>query len=184
LTIICALSDKETGEVWLGCNDGMTIGETRLPSVMSKWLRFGDWALGVSGIGLAHNVLQMNAGKFPRRAQSPLDIILHIKTAFAEFDLGAKEEGDVALSYDVSCLLAHAGGRLWDMDFRLATDEVPAGTLWARGSGMDFALGADFALRQSGLAARDRIQNAVEAALFYDTGCPGSALVEVLPAPG
>lgn len=180
MTIICALSDRITGEVWLGCNDGTMVGETRLPSVMSKWLRFGDWALGVSGIGLAYNVLEMSAEKFPLDAQSPLDVILHIKTAFADFDLGNKEDGEVALSYDLSCLLAHGDGRVWDMDLRLATDEVPAGTLWARGSGMDFALGADFPLRQGEHSSEDRVRNAVEAAIFYDTGCPGQAIVERL----
>ncbi len=180
MTVICALSEQSSGEVWLGCNSGMMVGDTRLPSAVSKWSRFGNWALGISGIGLAYNVLQMSAEKFPNEALSPLDVILHIKTTFAEFDLGVKEDGEVALTYDVCSLLVHRNGRIWDMDFRLAVDEIPAGTLWARGSGMDFAIGADYPLRAAGISAEDRVRNAVEAAIFYDTNCPGQALVEQL----
>lgn len=178
MTVICALFDETAGEVWLGCNSAMTIGSTRMPGDWSKWFRFGAWAIGVSGIGLANNLLKRSGENFPVEATSPLDVVLHIKTVFAEFELGSKGDDEVATSYDLSCLLAHCDGRIWDMDNCLAIDEIPAGTLWARGSGMDFALGADFPLRLTDAAAEDRVRNAVEAALFYDTDCPGIALIE------
>jgi len=180
MTVICALSDVTTGAVWLGCNDAMTIGDTRMPGGLSKWLRFGDWAIGISGIGLANNILRMKGETFSVEAQSPLDVVLHLKAAFADFDFGNKDQGDAATSYDASFLLAHCDGRVWDIDSWLGIDEIPAGTLWARGSGMEFALGADFSLRQTSASTEDRIHNAVEAAIFYDTGCPGRPIVEHL----
>lgn len=178
MTVICALFDEAAGEVWLGCNSAMTIGATRMPGAFSKWFRFGDWAIGVSGIGLANNIVQRSGEDFPVEAQSPLDVVLHIKAAFADFDLGNKGDGEAATSYDLSSLLVHRDGQVWDMDYCLAIDEIPAGTLWARGSGMEFALGADFPLRQTNASPEERVRNAVEAAMFYDTGCPGQAMIE------
>lgn len=177
MTVICALCDEHSKEIWLGCNGGGTVGNIRLPRSVSKWEYAGDWALGISGVGLAQNVLQINAEDFPEDASSPLDIVLYLKAVFADFDFGSKDSDEVAPTYDLSGLIAHRDGRIWDMDFRLAIDEIPAGTLWARGSGMEFALGADFPLIGSDRSAEQRVRNAVEAAIFYDTDCPGEPLV-------
>lgn len=180
MTVICALCDPATREVWLGCNSGSTVGQMRLPSASSKWLTFGDWAVAISGIGVTFDILKMSGEHFPGDTTSPLDVVRYLRAVFADFDHGSKDDGEVAMSYDLTSVLAHRDGRIWDMDFRLALDEVPPGTLWARGSGMEFALGADFPMRGTGAAAEDRVRNAVEAALFFDTGCPGEAIVTLL----
>ena len=65
------------------------------------------------------------------------------------------------------------------MDSHLALSKIPPNKVWARGSGIDYALGADFALAKisSDTPHEDRVRISTEAAIANDTSCPGSAVV-------
>ena len=181
MTVICALSDKSSRAIWLGCNDGVTMGDTRMHGVCEpKWQQFGCWALGIAGSPLLGDVLETVRDDIPDNDASPSVIIQFLRVRFDECELGNRDEGDTSTSYPCSAILAHRDGRIWDVDSYLAIAALQPGTLWARGSGMEYALGADFPLASSNVTAEERVRNAIHAAIHYDTGCPGKAIVERL----
>ncbi len=181
MTVICALCDATNRDVWLGCNDGVTVGDTRMPGAKrEKWLLFNDWAIGTAGSSIPSELLEQSRQHFPVDEDSPLAVTQFLKALFDEYELGFRDEEDPLTSYPIVALMAHRNGRIWDLDSYLAIDELPPGTLWARGSSMDFALGADFPLASGKATSEERVRNAVEAAIFYDNGSPGQASVQKL----
>lgn len=178
MTVLCALYDAEADELWLGCNDRATIGDTPAPAAASKWLMFGDWVVGLSGDeGVYEQYLQVAGDGFPMETSNILDIFKFLRKTYDDFGLGQQKGNDTANSYGVDGIIAHKSGRIWDFDSTLALSEVPAGRLWACGSGADYALGADFALRDSGRSAKERVAYSVSAAIALDISCPGEASV-------
>lgn len=181
MTIICALCDSTSHEVWLGCNDGITIGDMWLRgSRHSKWQFFGPWAIGLAGTGLSSDMLKNAGDEFPVDENQPSAVTAFVEAVFAENEIGVRDDDDNTIRYPFAGLLAHRDGRVWDVDPYLALAELQPGGLWARGSGMEYALGADYPLASQGVAAEMRVRNAVEAAICYDTGCPGDAIIEKL----
>lgn len=176
MTIICALYDAAESKVWLGCNSASLVGETIVPDHRTKWLRFTNWAIAVSGRGVAHDVLEAERAKFPNQTSDIAQVMGFIRTAFGKYELGEMSDG--AKDYDVCGLIAHTGGALYAFDTRLALSRIPEGTMWACGSGMDFALGADMAMKSKGYSAQERIETAILAAIDFDSGCPGEVIVE------
>ena len=181
MTVICALCDAGSKTVWLGCNDGVTLGDTRMHGVCApKWQRFGQWAFGISGSPLLGELLATVHDEFPPGDAPASAVIAFVRAVFDERDFGNREDGENASSYSCSAILAHRDGRIWDVDTYFAIAELQPGTLWARGSGMEYALGADYPLASGDVPAEQRIRKAVEAAIHYDTGCPGKAIIESL----
>ena len=182
MTIICALYDEQKDEIWLGCNDRATIGDSPAPASASKWLQFGDWAIGVSGDGVYEQFLQLSVDKFPRDTDDPLKVFEFLRKTYEHFNLGQTKDNASTPSYGGDGLLVHRSGGIWDFDSGLALSPVPAGRLWGCGSGVDYALGADFVMAPKDFSARDRVLNAVNAAIALDVGCPGEAMIERFPA--
>jgi len=180
MTILCALYDLDADELWLGCNDRATIGDTPSPSSASKWLKFGDWVIGLSGDeSVYEQYLQLAGEKFPQETVHVLDVFKFLRQTFDDHNLGQQKSGDSAASYGVDGIIAHKSGRIWDFDNQLALSETPAGRLWACGSGADYALGVDYALQGTGKAAKERVAYAVGAAIALDISCPGEALIGI-----
>lgn len=183
MTIICAIHDTISKETWLGCNDRATIGDTPAPGQASKWLTYGDWAIGISGDeSVYEQYLQISEEKFPSDASSVLDVFEFLRTTYEHYSLGQQKGNDTSNSYGVDGILVHASGRIWDFDNNLALSEVPAGRLWGCGSGVDYALGADYVMGLNGFTAQERVANAVKAAIALDIGCPGDPMIERFPA--
>ncbi len=179
MTIICALYDKSEDQVWLGCNDRATIGDTPAPGSENKWLKFGNWALGLSGSECVYrHYLQLSEDKFPKTTESVLDVFDFLRSRYSKYNLGQQKNNDTSNSYGVEGMIVHSKGGIWDFDTHLALSEVPANRLWGGGSGIDYALGADFVMQQQNLLAQERITLAVNAAIELDVGCPGKAIVE------
>lgn len=179
MTIICAIYDDVENNIWLGCNDRATIGDSPAPASESKWLKFGDWAVGISGDeSVYEQYLQLSAEKFPARTENVLDVFDFLRATYDGYNLGNQRDGNTSLSYGVDGILVHASGGVWDFDNHLALSEVPAGRLWGCGSGVDYALGADHIMRMGRFSAYERILNAVSAAIALDIGCPGAPIIE------
>lgn len=180
MTIICAIHDAAKNETWLGCNDRATIGDTPAPGPASKWLKFGDWAIGLSGDECVYvQYLQLSEEKFPAEAKTVLEIFEFLRATYEHYSLGQQKGNDTSNSYGVDGILVHASGRMWDFDNNLALSEVPADCVWGCGSGVDYALGADHVMAaQKSFTARERINNALKAAIALDIGCPGDPLIE------
>lgn len=179
MTILCALFDKDAGEMWLGCNDRATIGDTPAPASESKWLKFGHWALGLSGSECVYrHYLQLSEEKFPKTTESVLDVFDFLRSRYSKYNLGQQRNNDTSSSYGVEGIIVNANGGMWDFDTHLALSEVPHGRLWGGGSGIDYALGADFVMKRQAMSAQERVTNAINAAIELDIGCPGVAMVE------
>ncbi|MEL7487098.1 MAG: hypothetical protein AAGJ87_07785 [Pseudomonadota bacterium] len=176
MTIICAIYDADARTVLLGCNSGSLIGDTIVPEHRTKWLRMASWAIAVAGRGIANDVLEAERAKFPNQTNDIVQVTSFMRAAYAKYDIGEVDEG--AKDYHLGGLIAHAGGALYSLDTRLSITAIPEGAMWACGSGMEFALGADAALKTKGFGAQDRMETALLAAIDLDSGCPGEPLIE------
>ena len=182
MTIICALHDPSAHEIWLGSNDQHTLGDAVPPGTSDPWLQFGDWVIALSGEAVHTDILELEAEKFPAHETHPSHFIKFLKQTYVDYEIGRKEDSWASNSYEVWGLIVHRDGRIWDIDSHLALSAIPAGHLWARGSGMEYALGADYILKSAGAAARDRVERAVSAAIHFDINCPGAVQVKTFPA--
>ena len=176
MTILCAVYDADARKFWLGCNSGGLVGDTILPEHGTKWLRFTKWAVAVSGLGIVRDLLEAERAKFPNQSSDISQVSNFIRTTFGKYEFGEMSEG--AKDYDICGLIAHSEGTLHHLDRRLSASRIPQGAMWACGSGMEFALGADMALKTKGFSAQERIETAVLAAIDLDSGCPGEPIVE------
>ena len=177
MTIICAIYDADAGKFWLGCDSGNLIDNTVMPEHQTKWLRFANWAVALAGLGVAKDVLETERPKFPNQTTDIGQVTSFIRAAFTKYDLGEVKGG--ARDYGICGLIAHTDGALYSVDARLAVNHIPAGSLWACGSGMRFALGADSALKLKGFTPEDRIGTAVFSAIDLDSACTGEPMIEI-----
>ncbi len=176
MTVICALYDDTKNTVYLGCNSGALIGDVHVPEHKSKWVRFDDWAIAFSGHSRLMGYLQLERSKFPISTDEPHRVISFIRETASKYNLGEMQEG--YLSFGCATLLVHKNGTFLDLDHKMTPSEIPSGTLWARGSGMEFALGADDAVKMINYPAEQRIQYAVDAAIKLDSCCPGDTIID------
>jgi len=178
MTIITAISSG--GTVFYGYNDGHTLGDSPLPGEGCPWIRLGNWALGVSGSTAIFNILSHYAPDFSEHQASAADIVFKMRSLFIEYGLGKRGSDDVEDHYGIWCILVNVNGEIWDVDEALAYSRIPEGTLWARGSGTDYALGAAFVLAEQNVAPEARIITAIDAAIAHDLFCGGKSQVRTL----
>lgn len=181
MTIICALHDAASNEVWLGSNSQHTLGDIVSPGPSDPWMQFGDWVIALSGEAVHTDILEIEAERFPAHESHPTHFIRFLKQTYQDYEIGRKEDNWASNSYEVWGLIVHRDGRIWDIDSHLALSTIPSGHLWARGSGMEYALGADYALNDQNADARIRVEQAVAAAIHYDINCPGSVQIKKFP---
>jgi len=176
MTIITAIADPENKTVWLGSNGRATIGSFVSPSRDRKWVSFGSWAIGITGSGPKLEALDAMAGDFPKNADQPFEVVKFLREAYAAFDIGETEEG--LKRYAGGGLIAHKSGRIWDHDNSFCLTAVDAGVFWARGSGMDIALGASLALCEFIPSPLKRTRRVLEIVTANDVDSPGEILVQ------
>ena len=145
MTVITALYDARENVTWLGSNGRATIGSYVGPSRDNKWFCAEGWAIGITGSGPKVEALEAHVSAFPTDASRPHDILKFMKTAYSDFDIGEMDEG--LKRYSGNGLLIYKNGAVWDFDNSFCLTPVEAGVFWARGSGMDIALGAGKALK-------------------------------------
>jgi hypothetical protein len=178
MTILTAL--KAADDIFYGYNDGQTVGDSPMPGQGCPWIVFGRWALGVSGSSGIFNVIRHHAADLVIDKASAADIIFKLRRILIEYGFGHRDDGEPEDRYGIWCILVNIDGEIWDVDDKLAYSSIPEGILWARGSGMDYALGADFVSSKQGLAPEVRIRVATDAAIALDLFCGGASHVRVL----
>lgn len=91
-------------------------------------------------------------------------------------------DGDSVPNYRCCGILVKASGIAWDLDQKFVLTRIPEGKLWARGSGMEYAIGAAYALKSLDreLSANDIVKIATEAAIASDIYCSGNAVVTTI----
>ncbi len=178
MTIICALHDTANGETWIGSNPGATVGDSPLPAFDRKWLLQGPWALGMAGDGRAFTLLEAETEQLFDGLEEAYELTQRIRQLFD--DAGIKDPDKASVpAYGQAMILASAEA-VYDLDSALAHSRIEDGHLWARGSGMDFALGADHALADLALPAETRVRKALQAAMANDVFCPGEIFMHML----
>lgn len=176
MTIITAIHDTDQGVTWLGSNGRATIGSFIGPSIDHKWCALDDWLIGITGTGPKLEALKANAEKFPKAATHPFEVVKFMREAYGDFDIGEMEEG--LKRYSGSGLLIHKSGAIWDFDNSFCMSEVQKGAFWARGSGMDLALGAALALRDFVTSPKELTRRVLEIVTANDVDSPGEMLVQ------
>ncbi len=182
MTIITAIHDAHKNVTWLGSNSRATIGSFVAPSIDNKWVALHGWVLGITGSGPKLEALQAAAGDFPMDATKPFELLKFLKTAFENFDIGETEEG--LKRYCGGGLLAHKSGAIWDFDNSFCMIEVPSGKFWARGSGMDLAIGAATALAPGVKSFEEITRRTLEITIDIDVDCPGEPLLQTFDEDG
>lgn len=175
MTIVCAMRE-EGGRTLLGCNSRSLVGRTVMAADRSKWLIEGDWALGITGAGISGDAVRARRAKLPGDTEDVFAVTAFLRRCLDKLKLGEEEDG--ARDYDLSALIVHRSGRMWDVDGNLSAEEVNAGAFWANGSGYRFALGAAQVLAGQGADARAVVEGAVRAAIALDSNCPGEPIIE------
>jgi hypothetical protein len=153
---------------WIGADRRITSDNVKLGPVC-KWVTRGEWAIGCAGDYKTLNVLQAEAALVLEATKDPQHIVHRLEKAMVKHNFSAATDGPFGPpAWGQSFLLASPDG-LWDLDEQLSVFRVPDETLWATGSGRDFALGAGHAARQdSGSSPADCVRLAIEAALTFD----------------
>lgn len=175
MTIITAIHDGTM--TWLGYNDGWCVGDTPINTGSKKWMVFGNWALGIAGNTSQKNYLEYHVDKLKDITDNPFELVEQIRGIFSEGDRYVEDHKSTTPNYKISAILAHKNGGIWDLDRGLSIDKLPTNKLWARGSGVDYALGASDALEHLSLPTESLITKATQAAINCDLYCPGSAVV-------
>ena len=175
MTVICAMRDEARGVTILGCNSRSLVGSVVLPADRSKWHVFGHWACGLTGAGVTTDAVLARRDRFPHDTDDAFAVATFIRKCLTKLELGEEEDG--ARDYDISGLLVHRSGRLFDMDANLSLEEMNEGAFWASGSGGRVALGASHALGPE-VGPEARVRRCVEAAIALDSGCPGTPMIE------
>ncbi|PQA85938.1 hypothetical protein [Hyphococcus luteus] len=176
MTVIAALYDPDENVTWLGSNGRATIGSYVGPALDRKWRSFHGWAIGITGTGPKLEALEANEQNFPKRAERPFEVLTFMKEAYGAFDIGEMEEG--LKRYCGNGLLVHKSGAVWDFDNSFCLSPVAKGAFWTRGSGMDLALGAGFALKDHIHSPKALMKRVLEIVVANDVDSPGEILIQ------
>ncbi len=182
VTIITTIYDATEKVTWLGSNGRATIGSYVSPSVDTKWFALHGWAIGVTGTGPKLEALEAHQKNFPKHAARPFEILTFMREAYGAFEIGEMEEG--LKRYCGNGLLVHKSGAAWDFDNSFCLMPVTKGAFWARGSGMDLALGAGIALKDFIPSPRALTKRVLEIVVANDVDSPGEILLQSFDADG
>ena len=178
MSILCALHIPRKG-TWIGADSRVTGGLAIYPMPMRKIVRVGGRALLISGNGAMVTLANRHRTRLLAK-DDPDAVAMALVALQSRENFRPEADGAGPLSFKQAFIYATPRG-VWDIDVSGSWLSVEAGTLWARGSGSDYALGYDFALRQRNTPPpRDRIHDALHAAAMYDAGCGEPFVIEHL----
>lgn len=183
MTIIVALHDPFAG-TWIGADSRMIVGQGYvMPAEVRKWVRVGGGVVGVAGSARTATLVRQFASVLGTMAETPENLAEAMRLLFDTKGYRIlPDEGKSGPGHCGSDILYATPDGVWDIGWNFAVVRVRDGCLWARGSGMDHALGADYALcrdkRRRGLYPEQRIEAALDAAAHFDAACAGPMLIE------
>lgn len=186
MTTIVALHTEDNG-TFIGADSQLTYGGMRAGPVM-KWVTHpSGWAAGAAGHYATITLMQDRADLLFRNLLTPDQFLERLRGVLHKsgFSPMADEPGPITWG-NMTVMLAHPTG-LWDFDGTLSFYRIPAGTIWAAGSGKEYAFGAGSALQgiERDLAVtippEDLVQRSLRAAMERDVASGGNAWVHHLP---
>lgn len=182
MTVITAIHDPKENVTWLGTNGRATIGSYVGPSLDHKWFNAEGWVIGITGSGPKLEALEARAEDFPKNTTRPFEILKFMKKAYGAFEIGEMDEG--LKRYSGNGLLIHKSGAVWDFDNSFCLTAVAPGVFWARGSGMDLALGAGKALKEFISSPKELTKRVLEIVVATDVDSPGEVIIHTFNTEG
>lgn len=175
MTVIAAVRDPARRKTLIGWDSRCVSGaNTILPSACRKFLVRGNAAVGISGYFMAMMLVHRVRGLFKGAA---VDVCIRIRDTLHEQPWDG-EDGKGPWGAGCSFVLV-MGKDIYDVGSDFCPTLVDDGTLWARGSGSDYAIGAGHALSKA--KPRERLHAAIEAACAFDTGCGPPVNIQEIP---
>lgn len=174
MTVIAAL--HQDGETWIGSDRAWVSGERPSPCDLAKWASLDGRWLACSGNGATLSTLLHDPERFigADAFDTAAKVLEFFKTSGYR---GEPSEGGGALGFGNAFIFADASG-VWDIDSACCVVPINHGELWARGSGVDYALGVGHDRR--GDHSKDRVRRSIEAACRWDIYCGGRPFVRRL----
>lgn len=164
---------------WIGADSQTTADNLRMGPV-GKWVRKGRWAVGCAGNLRTLNLMQAETDGLLDGVRSAEEVVRRLERLMNNHNYAAATlEPFGPPAYGQSFMIASDEG-LWDIDISLSVLRIPSGTVWATGSGRDFALGAGFACAEADPVQRVRV--AMQAAMAYDILTGHSIVTDYLTA--
>ena len=163
MTVLVAVPCEDG--VWIGC-DTLISGGSSL-SAETKWLKVGDWWVGVAGAVRALNLISCMTVE-PGADLSVSDVVEAIRQVFTQFGWSGQTEGAGPEERMFEALLVR-GGEAWFVGPWLSWSKA-RGQCLAAGSGEHYALGAMWASEGT---PEETARLGLGAAMRFDSGCGG-----------
>lgn len=181
MTVIVAL--RQHGETWIGA-DGLVSASNgdRYPGSVRKWNLGSDGRYAIASAG--HSVTRTALAKIfdVTAILSGLELSGVLRAIMKENDL--EKDHDKRWPNEFIAVMPEG---VFDVSSDLSVHPIPDGTLWARGSGENYAIGAGYALGKfQAVSSEQRVIEAVNAACEFNKGCGGQHFIHRLgdPLPG
>ncbi len=170
MTIIAAVRDAARRCTWLGADTRTMSSGTIISTTTAKCRVEGRYGVATSGYGGLASVVDATPGLFDGEPSAAV-IANRIREGVEAASWRSKDDPGPR-NYQISMIIV-IGGEIYDADCAFDLSLIDDHELWARGSGMEYALGAGHAMRRTKDAKR-RIEAALAAACRFDPGCGGA----------
>ena len=174
MTIICALATDEG--TFIGSDTLLVAGSRSIPGI-PKWYCWRNWAIALAGDWRVANIINNDREQLLKKLKDENDFVERLYTLLDEKDVGRSIDGDFARNFGQNILLAKKDGAVWDIDCNLSTLELPFNILAARGTGMEYALGASYVLKGK---PETIMRKSLEAAIEFSIDCGGPIFIKKL----
>ena len=175
MTVVCAVHHEGDG-TWIGSDTYCTCGNGLIPSDVPKWFGAHGWAIGQSGDRFTHNLIDHEVDGLFHKCKDIFEASRRLIVLFDENKMNHNDEPG-ARSFNqelIICGPKNLKRPIWHIGPDMCFAPIPLGTLWAIGSGEEYARGAGYVADGGG---RERVEAALAAAILYDQGCGGEPYV-------
>ncbi len=180
MTIIAAIYDPETRTALVG-SDTMARQSGCFYECGPKFQRVGKWMIGCAGEGRFETSIRAWAPQLGQ-ATDAVDLANAIRKILIDEGFKTRDSPGSLQFDDIEMIFASADG-IYAVDSCFAVDELPPDYFFAMGSGMHYALGAAWAVKQVRSTTHQVVMHtAISAAITYSTGCGGNVYIEQVAA--
>lgn len=174
MTVIAAVHDRDSGLTYIGSDSLALLNGDRKTFVDDKIIFNGRAAVAVAGDYLTNTIVRRHGVDLLgiRGEASVFEFVDRLRILLESKDIFFRQDGEAPKCFGSNLVFANHMG-VWDIDSRLCPVAVEGGTLWARGSGAEYALGAGYALEHMPMPPARRVEEAINAAIRWDSGCGG-----------
>ena len=181
MTCIAAVKDVE--RIYYGSDSRVTYDEGPCYDVVNKWRIIPGRSykypiyIGAAGSSRLDNLI-VSSAKNLENATTCFELADMLKKAIAN-DLWShnKDDNGDPQTYSVEMIVIFESN-LYRISSDLSVTEIPQLEFVAVGSGEPYALGAAYACRNKN--GKDRIKNALQAAIKYDPNCGGRIQINMI----